>query len=63
MAEIQEWAQGLEETRELTGGEFARTEPRNNVVSYILRLLSDGERKNSWTLSERVTHHDGDTVE
>ena len=54
VAEIQEWAQGLEEIRELIGDDFARTEPRNNAVSYIRGLLSDEERKNSWTLSERA---------
>ncbi|GAC1503885.1 MAG: IS701 family transposase [Pseudarthrobacter sp.] len=54
MAEIREWAQGLEEIRDLIGGEFARTEPRNNAVNYIRGLLSDEERKNSWTLSERA---------
>ena len=56
VAEIQEWAQGLEEIRGLIGGEFARAEPRNNAVSYIRGLLSDEERKNSWTLSERAGH-------
>ncbi|GAA3885776.1 hypothetical protein GCM10022381_29900 [Leifsonia kafniensis] len=35
-------------------GEFARSEPRNNAISYIRGLLSDEERKNSWTLSERA---------
>ncbi|MBP2414732.1 SRSO17 transposase [Arthrobacter stackebrandtii] len=54
VAEIQEWADGLEEIRELIGDEFARTEPRNNAVNYIRGLLSDEERKNSWTLSERA---------
>lgn len=54
VAEIREWAQGLEEIRDLIGGEFARTEPRNNAVNYIRGLLSDEERKNSWTLSERA---------
>ena len=49
VAEIQEWADGLEEIRELIGDDFARTEPRNNAVSYIRGLLSDEERKNSWT--------------
>ncbi|RAX49206.1 IS701 family transposase [Arthrobacter sp. AQ5-05] len=53
---MQEWAEGLEEIRELIGGEFARTEPRNNAVNYIRGLLSDEERKNSWTLSERAGH-------
>lgn len=54
VAEIQEWADGLREIGDLIGGEFARTEPRNNAVSYIRGLLSDEERKNSWTLSERA---------
>lgn len=56
MAEIQEWAQGLEEIRGLIGDEFARSESRNNAVSYIRGLLLDEERKNSWTLSERAGH-------
>jgi len=54
VAEIQEWAQGLDEIRDLIGGQFARTEPRNNAIGYIQGLLSDEERKNSWTLSERA---------
>lgn len=54
VAEIREWADGLREIADLIGGEFARTEPRNNAVSYIRGLLSDEERKNSWTLSERA---------
>lgn len=52
VAEIREWAQGLEEIRELIGEQFARSEPRNNAIGYIQGLLSDEERKNSWTLSE-----------
>lgn len=56
VAEIREWAQGLDEIRELIGGQFARTEPRNNAIGYIEGLLSDEERKNSWTLSERAGH-------
>ncbi|NWN88512.1 MAG: IS701 family transposase, partial [Micrococcaceae bacterium] len=54
VAEIREWAQGLEEIRELIGEQFARTEPRDNAIGYIQGLLSDEERKNSWTLSERA---------
>lgn len=37
----------------MIGGKFARTEPWNNAVSYTRGLISDEERKNSWTLSER----------
>lgn len=54
VAEIHEWAQGLDEIRELIGDQFARTEPRNNAIGYIQGLLSDEERKNSWTLSQRA---------
>ena len=46
----------LEEIRDLIGGEFARSEPRENAIGYIRGLLSDEERKNSWTLSERTGH-------
>ena len=56
VAEIQGWVDGLEEIRELIGDEFARTEPGNNAIGYIRGLLSDEERKNSWTLSERAGH-------
>lgn len=54
VAEVREWADGLEEIRELIGPRFARSEPRANAVAYIRGLLSDEERKNSWTLSERA---------
>lgn len=51
---MREWADGLEEIRELIGPRFARSEPRENAVAYVRGLLSDEERKNSWTLSERA---------
>lgn len=56
VAEVQEWADGLEEIAELIGSRFARSEPRRNAVAYVRGLLSDEERKNSWTLSERAGH-------
>lgn len=54
VAEIQEWADGLAEIRELIGPRFARAEPRENAVGYLRGLLSGAERKNSWTLSEQA---------
>lgn len=54
MADVEEWAEGLEEIRELIAPRFARSEPRANAVAYIRGLLADEERKNSWTLSERA---------
>jgi len=40
VAEIQEWVQGLQEIRGLTGNEFARSEQRNHAVSCLRGLLS-----------------------
>lgn len=54
VAEIHAWAAELEEIRALIGDQFARTEPRNKAIGYLQGLLSDEERKNSWTLSERA---------
>lgn len=54
VAEIHAWADELEEIRALIGDQFARTEPRNNAIGNLQGLLSDEERKNSWTLSERA---------
>ena len=54
MADVQEWAAGLEEVAELIGPRFARSEPRANALAYVQGLLSERERKNSWTLSEQA---------
>ena len=54
VAEVRDWADGLEEVRELIGPRFARTEPRENAVAYLRGLLSGAERKNWWTLSEQA---------
>ena len=54
VAEVRDWADGLEEVRELIGPRFARSEPRENAVAYLRGLLSGSERKNSWTLSEHA---------
>lgn len=51
---MREWADGLEEVRDLIGPRFARAEPRENAVDYLRGLLSGAERKNSWTLSEQA---------
>lgn len=52
VAEVEEWAEGLEEVRELIAPRFARSEPHQNAVAYLQGLLADRQRKNSWTLSE-----------
>ena len=40
MAEVWDWAVGLQEVRERIGPGFARTEPRENAVAYLRGLLS-----------------------
>ena len=54
VAQVQEWADGLEELSALIGRRFARSEPREHAMAYIRGLLSAEERKNSWTLSEQA---------
>lgn len=54
---------GLEEIGELIGPRFSRSKPRRNAVAYVRGLLSDEERKNSWTLSERAGHLSPDGVQ
>src|SRR5664279_5310982 len=54
VAQLQEWADGLEELSALIGRRFARSEPREHAMAYIRGLLSAEERKNSWTLSEQA---------
>jgi SRSO17 transposase len=54
VAQVQEWADGLAELHALIGRRFARSEPRARALGYLRGLLSEQERKNSWTLSERA---------
>ena len=63
VAEVEQWAEGLEEIEELIGHRFARSEPRRNAVGYMRGLLSDEERKNSWHLSERAGHGTPDAMQ
>jgi hypothetical protein len=52
MAEVQDWAAGLEEVYARIAGRFARSEPRARVLAYLRGLLGQSERKNGWTLAE-----------
>src|SRR4051795_1608560 len=52
VAEVQEWAAGLEEVHARIAGVFARSEPRARVLAYLRGLLGQLERKNGWTLAE-----------
>jgi SRSO17 transposase len=52
VAEVQDWAAGLEEVHARIAGRFARSEPRARVLAYLRGLLGQLERKNGWTLAE-----------
>src|SRR3954468_14409695 len=52
MAEVQDWAAGLEEVHRRIASAFGRAEPRARVLAYLRGLLGQMERKNGWTLAE-----------
>ncbi|MGZ4492971.1 MAG: IS701 family transposase [Nocardioidaceae bacterium] len=54
MAEVENWAAGLEKVLERIGPRFARSEPRVRAGVYVRGLLSAAERKNGWTLAEQA---------
>jgi SRSO17 transposase len=53
-AEIEGWAQGLEELHARIARRFVRAEPRERALAYLRGLLSPVERKNSWQLAEEA---------
>jgi SRSO17 transposase len=54
VAEVVDWAVGLDEVLERIGSRFARAEPRVRAGVYLRGLLSAVERKNGWTLAEQA---------
>src|SRR5919107_6327526 len=52
VAEVRDWAAGLEEVHARIADRFARSEPRARVLAYLRGLLGQLERKNGWTLAE-----------
>src|ERR671939_1571179 len=52
VAEVQDWAAGLEEVHARIAEAFARSEPRARGLAYLRGLLGQLERKNGWTLAE-----------
>jgi SRSO17 transposase len=54
VAEVVDWAVGLDEVLARIGARFARAEPRARAGVYVRGLLSTAERKNGWTLAEQA---------
>lgn len=63
VAGVREWAAGLDEIAGLIGPRFARSRPRRNAVAHLQGLLSERERKNSWTLSEQAGQRTPDPMQ
>lgn len=54
LAVVQGWAEALMEIDQRIGRQFARSEARQETMSYLRGLLSPMERKNCW---ERTVLH------
>jgi hypothetical protein len=63
VAEVEDWAVGLEKVLERIGPRFARSEPRARAGVYLRGLLSAAERKNGWTLAERAGDRSPDAMQ
>ena len=63
VAEVEDWAVGLETVLERIGPRFARSEPRVRVGVYLRGLLSAAERKNGWTLAEQAGDRTPDAMQ
>ena len=63
VAEVEDWAVGLEEVLERIGPRFARSEPRARAGVYVRGLLSAAERKNGWTLAEQAGDRTPDAMQ
>src|SRR3954451_25333572 len=49
VAEVQDWAAGLEEVHRRIAEAFAWAEPRARVLAYLRGLFGQLERKNGWS--------------
>src|SRR3954465_227348 len=63
VAEVGDWAVGVDGVLERIGPRFARAEPRARVGGYVRGLLSAAERKNGWTLAEQARGAHPDAVQ
>src|SRR3954463_1717422 len=63
VAEVEDWAVGLEKLLARIGPRFARSEPRVRAGVYVRGLLSAAERKNGWTLAEQAGDRSPDAMQ
>src|SRR3954454_8625700 len=63
VAEVEDWAVGLEKLLARIGPRFARSEPRVRAGVYVRGLLSAAERKNGWALAEQAGDRSPDAMQ
>ncbi|MCA1695282.1 MAG: IS701 family transposase [Actinobacteria bacterium] len=63
VAEVRDWAAGVDEVTWRIGPRFARPEPRAQAGVYVRGLLSGAERKNGWTLAEQAGNETPDAMQ
>src|ERR1041385_2173629 len=54
MAQVADWAVGLETLHARIAPRFARVEPRRRALHYLRGLVQPLERKNGWQLAEQA---------
>src|SRR4028119_631808 len=54
VAEVADWAVGLEEVHARIAGAIARSEPRARGLAYLRGLLGQLERKTGWPVAARA---------
>lgn len=63
LADVADWAQGLDEVLERIAVRFGRAEPRRRARAYLRGLLAPVERKNGWQLAEAAGDASPDGVQ
>lgn len=62
-ADVEEWAEGLEQLHARIAPRFARSEQRTRALAYLKGLLSPVKRKNGWQLAEQAGEKSPDGVQ
>lgn len=63
VAEVENWAQGLEQLHARIASRFARSEQRTRALAYLKGLLSPVKRKNGWQLAEQAGERNPDGIQ
>ena len=62
-ADVEGWAEGLEQLHARIAPHFARSEQRNRALAYLKGLLSPAKRKNGWQLAELAGEKNPDGIQ